>query len=308
MPEACERAETARMGALSGQRFREPGRAHPRPTLMRTRRLSSTWVLLSAAFPLLLSPALAGCGSASSPPAEDGDAVGSAANVGSALGPVLRTASGEPLVTCGIQSFPATAIEGGAGVDRPEVDAALDVLERTGGMDAPAGLRGGDPESAARILAESSDRMTVAVGAWDESGTAQGGSVIHLEKVGTGWKAYGWGDCRLAPALPARLSWATLTFDGDPPAPTAKEIRLGVTERECSSGRDPSPFLQEPAIVETDRSVTVYWTVTMPTGNQNCIGNRPTPRTITLERPLGARELMDGSTWPARPVTDSPNP
>lgn len=259
---------------------------------------------------VLLSPFLAGCGSASQAPSGDADAVGSAPSF-EVPDPVLRTDAGEPLVQCGRLPFPASKVEGAAiGPDRPEIDAALEALERTAGMDTPMGLHPGAPEPEVRILAETPEQMTVAAGDWDESGTAhgQGGSVIYLNKAGAGWKVVGWGDCRLVPALPSGLGWANLTFDGQAPDSATKEIRFEVTERSCSSGRDPGPFLQEPVIVETDRSVTVYWTARLPTAAQECPGNPSAPRTIVLERPLGDRELLDGSAWPARPVKPSQAP
>jgi hypothetical protein len=75
-----------------------------------------------------------------------------------------------------------------------------------------------------------------------------------------------------------------------------------VHELACTSGRDPSDFLQEPRIVQSDESVTVYWTSIPAEGDQNCIGNPSVERTIELDEPLGDRALLDGSTYPPSPV------
>jgi hypothetical protein len=80
-------------------------------------------------------------------------------------------------------------------------------------------------------------------------------------------------------------------------------ITAMVSERECTSARDPSPYLNDRIVVESDNTVTVYWTSTPPDGAQYCTGNPSVERRITLTRPLGNRTLLDGSTWPPTPVT-----
>jgi hypothetical protein len=110
------------------------------------------------------------------------------------------------------------------------------------------------------------------------------------------------GSCRLTPVLDQRAKWANLSAPAGGLDRTTTSPTVGVTEIECTSGRDPSAFLNEPYVVETEESVTVYWTSEPPRGAQNCIGNRPVDRTLTLDEPLGERELLDGSVYPPHPV------
>lgn len=269
---------------------------------MRTRRPTLALV------PLVLSTVLVGCGSEASPGGQDADAVGSAPTTTTPPAErlpesVLTTESGELLVTCGVgRPFPVSAPTEGieVGTASAPIQKALDDLAGGGGLDAPAGLRS-DDDGTWRALAMSSEQATVAVGKWGERGSARGGSVVVLEKDGAGWKAVSWGDCRLVPAIEPGLSWTDLS-SARRPDPADTEIEIGVTERECTSGRDPIPFLQQPDVVETADAVTVYWTTKSATGAQNCVGPAPTLRTITLLEPIGDRDLLDGSSWPARPV------
>ena len=78
----------------------------------------------------------------------------------------------------------------------------------------------------------------------------------------------------------------------------ATEVIVDVHETACTSARDPGPFLDEPAVVSTDESVTVYWTSEPPVGGANCPGNPTSQQVLTLDEPLGDRPLLDGSRWP----------
>ncbi|MBA3266073.1 MAG: hypothetical protein H0T14_06840 [Nocardioidaceae bacterium] len=94
-----------------------------------------------------------------------------------------------------------------------------------------------------------------------------------------------------------------MTAYGELLTPSATKVPVGVTERECTTGRNPDPFLQEPSVVETERAATVYRTTTGPDGDQSCPGNPPVKRLLELREPLADRALLDGSTWPPSPAT-----
>ena len=49
-----------------------------------------------------------------------------------------------------------------------------------------------------------------------------------------------------------------------------------------------------PQVVETGDDVRIVFAAIPLVGGQNCPGNPPTAVTITLERPLGDRVLIDG--------------
>jgi len=81
-------------------------------------------------------------------------------------------------------------------------------------------------------------------------------------------------------------------------APTGAQLDLLVSEVECTSARDPEPYLREPVIVETSQSVTIYWATEALRAAASCPGNPWVARTVTLEEPLGDRALRDGSGYP----------
>ncbi len=55
-------------------------------------------------------------------------------------------------------------------------------------------------------------------------------------------------------------------------------------------------------VVEAADAVTVYWTSDAIEGAAGCPGNPVVRRVVKLDQPLGNRELLDGSSWPAAPV------
>lgn len=123
---------------------------------MRTRRPTWIWVLLGTAL-VVLSPVLAGCGSASSTPSEGGDAVGSAPNA-SASSTAMPTAvpAAEGLVrTLGLVTIlgksdePPMLCLGGVAeslppqCDGPELQ-GFDWADHRGGYDEASGVRWGE--------------------------------------------------------------------------------------------------------------------------------------------------------------------
>jgi hypothetical protein len=110
------------------------------------------------------------------------------------------------------------------------------------------------------------------------------------------------GSCNLEPALDGGSSWAHLALAEAGSTPSSTSIALRVSERECTSARDPSAYLHQPYVESTDDAVTVYWTTDTPTGGQDCPGNPAVQRSVELAEPLGARAIFDGSVWPPRPL------
>ena len=226
--------------------------------------------------------------------------------------PPLIVVDGDVLLSCGIgPRFPASALARGASglADQGEVTAALDDLRTTGGIDAPRELRK-SPASKARWMVLGDDpsasprELLVALGNWDVSGDPNlvRREYVTLERTENGWRANRWGSrCDLRPALRDPVTWAVVTGVPGGLDPNSSTVEVEVTEIECTSGRDPSPFLHEPVIVETADSVTVYWTSTR--GGETCPGNPSVRRTLQLDQPISNRVLRDGSQWPPRPVT-----
>jgi len=86
------------------------------------------------------------------------------------------------------------------------------------------------------------------------------------------------------------------------PVPAARTLELLVRERECASGQDAEGRI-EVVLQETAEQVLLLVGVRPPGGGQTCQGNPATPFTVELAEPLGARELLDASVLPARPIT-----
>lgn len=252
---------------------------------------------------LLLCLVLAGCG----------DAGGGGSNL--ALDepdeqlPVV-TVDGAVQLSCGDLGFPASAMEGGV-PDLADHDEVVDVLERLAGvapMDAPEQLRDGDGvQDADWILlargdSRGEDQLVVGVGEWGLEGPQDRAMSVRLEWRNGEWDPSGWGGCNLAPVLEPGNTWVGVTAPSEGLERTSTTFEVGVNEKTCTGSRDPSDYLHDPAIVEENDSVTVYWTSTPPEGAQSCPGNPTVNQTIELDEPLGDRDLLDGSTYPPTPV------
>lgn len=153
-----------------------------------------------------------------------------------------------------------------------------------------------------RVLRGDEDSLTLGLGHWTEEGPAGAGAyVLDLEREGEHWTTAGWGDCNLAPVLAEGSTWARVS-SYHATGQDATTLQAEVTENQCTSGRDPGPFLHEPTIVEDEESVTIYWTTTPHEGAANCQGNPSVTRDIQLADSLGDRKVLDGSQFPPRPV------
>lgn len=152
-----------------------------------------------------------------------------------------------------------------------------------------------------RVLHDGDDLLTIGLGQWTEQGpTGNGADTLRLAREGTTWRAVGWGGCQLSPVLADGHRWAEVTaYTGNP---ESTRLTAQVNERECASGRDPEPYLQEPFVVETDTSVTIYFTSEPPQGAQTCQGNPSIDRVVELKQPLGTRLVLDGFSYPPREV------
>lgn len=206
-------------------------------------------------------------------------------------------------VTCnGDVAWPTSAMTGGTPKSESgDLVGALKELAGSGGMDAPPAFQHTPVEDADWfVLARDGHAAAVATGPWSATGPGKGAQVVYLDHEGAGWKATGWGDCKLSPWLPDGEQWVKI--NGVSAGRDTREPTLQVNEMECTSGRDPRPYLRKPTILETGDRVTVSWTSAAPKGVNNCIGSMPVPATVQLSEPLGDRVLYDGSSWPARRV------
>lgn len=272
-------------------------------------RPTSRWprVLLVLVVAALLAT-MTGCGSTGSDPAESPAADSTSGGFPSATAspapglPVMELA-GEPVVTCREPlGWPVSAMPDG--VPGPIEDGELrDIF--AGALDGPAGMEfehvlTDGVDSDYRFLASTDDLVVLGLGAWTTSGPVRGAAwTATLELDGGEWDFLGFGDCQLERQYAeghARVDVATAERSGP------HRLRLGIVEQDCTSGRDPLPYLHEPAVVESEEAVTVYFSSEPVRGGASCQGNPEASYTLELDEPLGDRVLLDGSTYPLRQV------
>ena len=151
------------------------------------------------------------------------------------------------------------------------------------------------------MLDEDDDSLTIGLGQWTEQGPTGGSAhILELAREGHAWRAAGWAECQLSPVLKEGNSWAEMT--GYTAAAAGARLTAQVHERECTSGRDPDPFLHEPWVVETSEKVTIYWTSEPPKGGRDCQGNPSVDIVVELPKPVGTRVVSDGSSYPPEQV------
>lgn len=144
-------------------------------------------------------------------------------------------------------------------------------------------------------------RVLLAVGDWGPSGPIgdAAGYAVLAETDGE-YTVQSWGDCTLTRSLKPGLNWTELSNPSADPSSSA--LTVEVAETACTGGRDPSAYLQQPVVVETDTSVTVFWATTESPGG-DCVGNPTVTRQLQLDNALGNRAVLNGATWPATPIS-----
>jgi hypothetical protein len=254
-------------------------------------------MLLRASTAVLLALVLLGCGDDIEPDtANDPEPDG--------VAPFLVTEDGELTVGCfGQTGWPVSVMAGGIQdvLTGDEVRAIFaEMLALTDNPVDLATFLPDGPDTEWRLLRVDGNKYEFGVGPWTEDGPGPDGSILNAEDRADGWRWTGGGGCRIQPLLEDGHMWVELhSKDLDR---TSNEPMIEVNELDCTSSRDPAPFLHDPYVVETDESVTVYWTSTPPEGGQTCPGNPSVSRPLPLDEPLGDRELLDGSTYPPSPV------
>ena len=264
-------------------------------------------MLLRAAVVLLVALISTGCGDDPGPTTATDPAATTATTTAAepeAVAPFLVTEDGEVVVGCfGRTGWPVSVTADGIqGVFTDDDVRAIfaEMLELTDNPVDLASFLPDGPDTEWRLLRVDGNRYEFGVGPWTADGPGPGGSILNAEDRAGGWTWTGGGGCEVKPLLEDGHMW--LELHGKGLDRTASQPMIEVNEVECTSARDPSPYLHDPYVVETDESVTVYWTSTPPQGGQDCPGNPSVSRPLPLSEPLGDRELLDGSTYPPSPV------
>lgn len=233
---------------------------------------------------LVLLPLLAACGD---------DPGGAHADDPADAPAVLVSCGGDP------PGWPVTAMTDGLVPETPTAEIE-DALARTRGE---MGVDG--PQSQEWIvLAEDDDWLTLGTGTWSAEGPGEDALVVRYGRTADGLDWAGHGQCtRLAPVLPdGGSAWVALSAPEGGLDRSASDLPVRVMEHQCTGARDPLPFLDDPVVEEGPDRVVVSWTSSVPEGAATCPGNPWTETVLHLDAPLGDRELVDASTWPATTI------
>lgn len=122
------------------------------------------------------------------------------------------------------------------------------------------------------------------------------------------WTPRGWGGCRIELAAPGLGPAIVATNPERPLRPDDTELSLLINEQNLASGQAPVDRDVVVRVTETADSVTVLALVAPVEGGADCPSNPWHPVTVTLDSPLGSRQLIDGAlpghSYPTKPVTE----
>ena len=122
---------------------------------------------------------------------------------------------------------------------------------------------------------------------------------VAFEMVDGGWRATGWGECRIEPVVEG-YGIATFELDpANPPDSTARQITVLATERNCANGEPPEGREVRTSVTETGDRVHILVLIEPIPGFANCPSNPAFPVVVPLTGPLGDRIFVDASTIPA---------
>ncbi len=238
-----------------------------------------------------------------------GDSPGPSSPPAVVAGAPQTSAEGDLLVRCGrgLPFAPDEVRRGGVRLtdeERREVTAALDRVRTEARIDAPDALVKAGADDLSWVVT-AREGTTTEVLLWapgvptDDLDRAE---PVTLEGSDGGLRATSWGGtCQPEPVPSPGRGWVQVNLDGSTPGPDDITISVLLMERDCTGARDPGPHLEEPYVVETDETVTIWWATRLPE-SATCPSNPTVERTITLERPLGERRLLDGSRYPGLPL------
>lgn len=131
---------------------------------------------------------------------------------------------------------------------------------------------------------------------------------LEIRRSHDTFSSHGWtfaysGDCRIRRKL-GTLNNSTVYLNPAFPRPTAttRSVHLLVYEDECSSGLPAGQRLRRYDLRISSAGVAVAYGVKPLKGRQTCQNNPAEVVKLTLDRPLGARKLVDSSYNPGRRI------
>jgi hypothetical protein len=128
---------------------------------------------------------------------------------------------------------------------------------------------------------------------------------VAIRRTGDRWQYSGSGGCTVRPwRSAARTAVWTLHPDAPPLTAETREIDVLVKDPACSSGEPIGDRLLPPQVTSTAHVVVVtFFVEPLPRGFYTCQGVPPTRTTLSLDMPLGDRDLLDGSVYPPQPIS-----
>ena len=115
------------------------------------------------------------------------------------------------------------------------------------------------------------------------------------------WQPVRWGQCTLQPAFEGIAAARWELAPGERVGPDTEAVDVSVFERACASGASPEGRIVGPAVIPLEESIIVILGTRPPPGPQTCLTGPPAIVRVELPEPLGDRQLLDGSTFPAEP-------
>ncbi|MGI5191578.1 hypothetical protein ACQEVI_25790 [Promicromonospora sp. CA-289599] len=142
-----------------------------------------------------------------------------------------------------------------------------------------------------RLMQGGAVALAMLIGGCAQAGAA-GGPSVDDASGGPSASQYDLGD----------LGEAILALDPDNlPDPESSQVHLLVTEVACAGGKAADGRVTLERLVEHEDRVELVVGVEAPPGEgQTCPSNPPTPFTVELDEPLGARTLVDVAVYPER--------
>lgn len=204
---------------------------------------------------------------------------------------VLPHAGGDSLLTCDVEPFPASALNSPvplATFDHPAARAMIPFINP-----------GTDSASPWIVLSAAADRALF----------AKYGETIEVTALATAtggvWEVNGWTfGCDLKVGLPSGLGRVEIFVDPSRPFDQeSNSIDVLVAELLCTGGQTMGNRLLGPEVVETDTEVILaFAAISRSAETFDCPTNPFKAVTITLDRPLAGRSVVNGMQLPPGPL------
>lgn len=115
------------------------------------------------------------------------------------------------------------------------------------------------------------------------------------------WEPVRWGQCEIQPAFVGIEAARWELAPDERVGPDTQSFEVRVFEKACASGASPEGRIVGPAVIPVEDSLIVILGTRPPPGPQTCEPGPPATVRVELPQPLGDRQLLDGSSFPAEP-------